>query len=144
RRRALQLSGLPEGFRHELASCQAAETISELLDGTNSDLVLHLIASHHGHARPFAPIVLDEDPPDLEVTSRGVAERLTTEQRRALVPPHRLDSGLPERFWRLTRRYGWWGLAYIEAMLRLADWEASERHEKALWATNAGSTEKLA
>jgi len=84
-------------------------------------LMLHLIASHHGHGRPFAPVCVDEKPPDVNVD--GVT--LAASQRQASIPAHRLDSGVAERFWKLTRHYGWWGLAYLEAILRLADHAAS-------------------
>jgi CRISPR-associated endonuclease/helicase Cas3 len=132
RRRARDLSGLPHGFRHEVVSVQIAESFPELLAGADPELVLHLVASHHGHGRPFAPIVPDVDPPDLSVASRGLAMRLNRGQRLNLVPAHRIDSGIAERFWCLTHRYGWWGLAYLEATARLADWDASERHEAAI------------
>ena len=89
-------------------------------------LVLHLIASHHGYARPFAPVSLDREPPVIEGVVAGFAITLAAEARADLTPIHRIDSGLAERFWELTRRYGWWGLAYLEAMLRLADWYGSE------------------
>jgi CRISPR-associated endonuclease/helicase Cas3 len=89
------------------------------------DLVLHLIASHHGHARPFAPLSIDPEPPSVCGQLGEYVIKLSTEKRTELIPAHRLDSGIPERFWRLTRRYGWWGLAYLEAILRLGDWHGS-------------------
>lgn len=132
RRRAIrEASGLPEGFRHEMLSVELADrfaTLSE--DGSLRDLVLHLIASHHGHARPFAPVVSDESPPEIAGRFAGVEIRLDRPTRRSIPPAHRLDSAIPERFWRLNRRFGWWGLAYLEAFLRLADWYASNFIER--------------
>jgi CRISPR-associated endonuclease/helicase Cas3 len=123
RRRLQAVAGLPEGFRHEMLSLQLAEKVcdSQSFDTRLRDLALHVIAAHHGHARPFATVVLDDELPSVEVS--GI--KLSHEQRIPLVPPHRLDSGVAERFWTLTRRYGWWGLAYLEAILRLADRAAS-------------------
>lgn len=118
---ACRRAGLPPGFRHEMLSMQLAEANAiDHLGVADADLALHLIAAHHGYARPWAPLVLDPDPP--EVALDGVT---LTRQHRLASPPHRIDSGLAERFWRLTERYGWWGLAYLEAIFRLADQQAS-------------------
>jgi CRISPR-associated endonuclease/helicase Cas3 len=99
----------PEPFRHEFASVLDAGSDPGFtkLDAEMQDLVLHLIAAHHGRARPhFNP----EEAFDPEPAS-GDADELTLET--------------PRRFARLQRRYGRWGLAYLESLLRAADWAAS-------------------
>jgi CRISPR-associated endonuclease/helicase Cas3 len=130
-RLAAERCGYPKGFRHEMLSVQLAELLHDQLprDATERELTLHLIAAHHGHGRPFAPVVLDDDPPLVTLEPLDVDARLSPEERRAC-PPHRLDSGIAERFWTLTRRYGWWGLVYIEAVLRLADQRASQKESE--------------
>ena len=112
-------SGLPKGFRHELLSLLFARHAE--VEETIRELVLHLVASHHGRCRPFAPVVRDTGAECVEFGGVSVckAERETD-------AAHRLSAGVAERFWSLTRRYGWWGLAYLDALLRLADWEASD------------------
>ena len=123
---ARAVSGYPRGGRHELLSVRLAESAPALLPERDDlrDLTLHLVASHHGHCRPFAPVVVDKEPVSVEYALRG--------QRMHWFGPtglERLDSGVADRYWRLVRRYGWWGLAWLEALLRLADWRRSEWEE---------------
>ena len=132
RRRAREAAGYPAGGPHALLSVRLAESVPERLpeDDDLQGLVLHLVASHHGQCRPFAPVVVDPEPREVSVP---VGEHVASS--RTDTGLERLDSGVADRYWRLTRRYGWWGLAWLEALLRLADWRQSEWEE----ATNAES-----
>ena len=122
------IANLPNDFRHEMLSLQLAErsTVNDL-SPIDRELFLHLVASHHGYARPFAPVCEDSEAVNLDATLDCISISLSAEERRSLIPPHRLDSGVSDRFWALTRRFGWWGIAYREAILRLADWYASAK-----------------
>lgn len=121
---ARKRSGYPDGYRHELMSAALllrnlpSLNVSAPLD---LDLVLHLVSSHHGWCRPFAPVAVDMSPVDVEFTDDTV--RLRARSDHGL---ERLDSGVSDRFFRLVRRYGWFGLAWLEAILRLADHRRSE------------------
>lgn len=49
RAEARRRAGLPDGFRHEMLSTQLAEHAPDLPDDpVLCDLVLHLVAAHHG------------------------------------------------------------------------------------------------
>ncbi len=124
-REARERAGLPNGFRHEMLSVQLAEHLGISEDPRTCELVLHLIGAHHGYARPFAPVVIDDELPAIDVEVKDQRSSVESEQRQEWVPSHRIDSGITDRFWNLTRHFGWWGLAYLEAVLRLADQQAS-------------------
>lgn len=101
------------GYRHELKSVLDAETNG--LDGIDrSDLrfemALHLIASHHGHARPAIGVDGYDDLPPSAAASRA--------------------HDIALRFARLQRQWGPWGLAWWEALLRAADQRASRALEE--------------
>jgi len=100
-----------DGYRHEFGSLPYAEADPEWqgLPAEDRDLVLHLIAAHHGNARPTISVTGCEDAPPsvLEARSREVALR----------------------FCALQERWGPWGLAWLEALLRSADQRASAKND---------------
>jgi CRISPR-associated endonuclease/helicase Cas3 len=120
--RARKMAGYPKGARHELMSAAMLAGDTKETDEVDFELLLHLVASHHGRCRPFAPVVPDTDP---------VEVRYQDWRARSDHGLERVGSGVSDRFWRLTRRYGWYGLAYLEAMLRLADHRESEAEQNA-------------
>lgn len=119
--KAREAAGYPKGTRHEFVSVALMDSTGRDFDGVNDyELVRHLVGTHHGYARPFAPVVPDEGV-EVSIEDHG-GRTLTANSRHGL---ERLDSGWVEQFWRLVRRYGPWGLAYLEALLRLADYARS-------------------
>ena len=114
--------GYPEGARHEFLSVELAASATELLGRANDpDLVLHLVASHHGHARALS--IVADDPEDLLVrVTTGDCELAAQTSLRGAV----LGAESILRFTTLTRRYGCHGLAWLESILRLADHRRSE------------------
>lgn len=120
-RRAREIAGYPAGGRHELQS--VALLIAGKFsppDEVDGELLLHLIASHHGRCRPFAPVVFDMNPVEVHYKALSALSRHGLEST---------GSGLAERFWKLTRRYGWHGLAYLEMLVRLTDHRQSEAEQ---------------
>ncbi len=110
-------SGLPAGFRHELLSSLIVAGSAGAEGHPERDLLLHLIASHHGRCRALAPVVPDPQPEPVSVPLGG--EVLDFAGADCSLAD--LEAGVTRRFWSLTRRFGWWGLAYLETLLRLAD-----------------------
>lgn len=136
-RLAQQKSGYPPGARHEVQSLAmvqgSLEAVREVLKQAgvsepDLDLVLHLIASHHGHCRPFAPAVVDGNPVDVTHTAHTSQTfgKIGFASTRSCNELHRLDSPLADRFWTLIMKYGWQELCWLESILRLSDHRASE------------------
>ncbi len=109
----------PSGARHELLS--AALVAARLGAEQADDLLLHLIATHHGSARPFANAVKEEPETDVKwpFNPELFDEKFPGGSYRQQI--REWNAELPERFWRVVRKWGWWGASYREAVFRLAD-----------------------
>ena len=160
--------------RHEISSVAMVQSSPALLEhAQDPDLVLHLIATHHGHGRSLFPIRQDDDPQQLQADGRfqddgfrllpangeigssetqaGLLDSVFTTGNSAsnggvqgfgqapgsvamsvssAVASTPLALEMANRFWRLQKRYGHHGLAWLEAILRLADHQQSAEEAK--------------
>ncbi|MDX2110299.1 MAG: type I-U CRISPR-associated helicase/endonuclease Cas3 [Verrucomicrobiota bacterium] len=98
-----------ENYRHEFGSLANSADDATLMAMTEElrDAALHIIAAHHGRARPHFTLDESFDPDYRSQVTRAIA----------------MDT--PLRFARLQQRYGRWGLALLESILRAADRAAS-------------------
>lgn len=95
------------GYRHELGSVaelQKAASVTSM-EPDAADLLLHLVAAHHGHGRP-----------GFRLEAMGPIQRSDLQQALGAVPA---------RFAQVQASYGWWGLAWLEALVKAADVLAS-------------------
>ena len=131
-RRRRNIADIKPGERHEFWSAALAEDAiqkSALQASRDSrHLILWLIATHHGNAR-----VLPEPP--REAPPEGEPQKITVtldgKTGEADKPNVILDPAFGwAEIWRENRRrFGVWGLAYLEALLRLADMQTAQREE---------------
>lgn len=112
----------PVGARHELLS------VALLTSRWNDDLLLHLIATHHGVARPLVGHVEENEAIAEPFTAELLGESFSIASCKQC--PAEWNPVLAERFWRIVRRYGWWGSAYRETVFRLADHAQSRAEQK--------------
>ena len=90
------------GYRHEFGSVADAERRLPV-DKPCRDLTLHLIAAHHGWARPGFPRPEQWDPESPADANRALGERIA------------------DRYARLSAEHGTWRLAWLESLLKSAD-----------------------
>jgi CRISPR-associated endonuclease/helicase Cas3 len=113
-------SGWPSGGRHEALSARLLQQAwsTESPPSDHNDLVIHLVLSHHGFARP---LVTPVDDPTATAFSAMVDGTPTT----CSGALDEVDWDQPARFQRCCEAYGYWGLALLEAIVRQADHLAS-------------------
>ena len=106
--RLLDIEG--ETYRHEFGSVRDVVEAGAFgaLPESLRELALHLVAVHHGEARPIVAPVDPDHPPSL------------------CLP---LAKDVARRFDRLNRALGPWELAWLEALFRAADWKASAEQQ---------------
>ena len=111
-------AGWPKGGRHEALSARLVfDWLRNHDDGRSAwvtDLLVHLVVSHHGSGRPIVPPASDGTPELVSTTVNGTCIEVSADLSL-------IDWDQPARFRRLNDRFGPWGLALLEAIVRQAD-----------------------
>jgi CRISPR-associated endonuclease/helicase Cas3 len=136
---ARRRAGWPQGGRHEALSVLMVRGNPEATAGVaDPELLLHLLGTHHGRGRPLWPVPPEDDVPESLDVPPAVARCRLLGLDLSATPKCRPESSLTplhagwvDSFWRMVMRYGWWGLAYLEAILVLADHRQSQAEREA-------------
>lgn len=102
-------AGWPQGKRHELLSAVAVSRAAPA-----DRLAAWLVATHHGHNRPFCRAV--EDDATVAVTALVEGQPVVVQPAELPDPEAQLEA-----LRALADDYGPWGLAFFEAILVSAD-----------------------
>jgi CRISPR-associated endonuclease/helicase Cas3 len=132
-------------FRHELASALA--WLDQHDGEADANLIAYLIAAHHGKVRlSLRALPKETEPPDLRLFARGVWDGDVLPQVKfgdgETVPETilhldlmRLGEGPQGPSWTtrtqgLLKTYGPFHLAWLEALVRIADWRATRMEQE--------------
>lgn len=113
-RRLRQKSGLPTGWRHEqlsagLAWSRLSTQDSTVQDDDHRELIVRLVGTSHGHGRQGFPHTAGQLVGAVDATAVDLFD----------------EGRWDELIERTHRRWGVWGCAYLEALLRAADGQVS-------------------
>lgn len=116
-RQILDLSGYPARQRHEGQTAYHLAALPTLPSRVpEPTLCLGVVEGHHGWGRPLFPVPGHADETEVEALIEGEAVRVSS--RHGL---WQVSTPTMQRFHELNARFGFWGYAYLQAILRLAD-----------------------
>ena len=129
RRRRDDVCDYPKGERHEALSVELMIRYGLHETANDAELVEHIVASHHGWARPFIRTAQDTAPIDDRLFGRDFSMNLA----------HREAMRAPARFRSVQQRFGWLGLCWLEAIVQLCDHRQSEAENRGRVAPAGGT-----
>ena len=121
-------------FRHELASLLLVDGPLRGLvaRGVDLDLVRYLVLAHHGRLRVRVSEPGAEGPGLFGLTDGGcwpIPPVLGVDAAELVVDLKQFPGAWKATVLSLLERYGLFALAYLEALVRIADWRSSGRNE---------------
>lgn len=115
-----------QGWRHEQRSAAECWATKDTLHAADTELVTRLAGTSHGHGRSCFRDNAEQLMPRAEVDAEQTMAVANIERIRAGAE-ELFDGGMWERIVnRTSQRYGYWGVAYLEAIVRSADVTVSQ------------------